>query len=369
MTPSATASGSLAFPLLSAMQRLNGQVGYIAGWTGTGLGLAKTSDGGATWQSMRVPTSRITAVRFIDEQVGWIGGFEDRGVQIACRQAAPSGTPPCKGVVLRTQDGGKTWQLVLEIPADDVQGDPILQLQAVDGQIAWALTLDASPCQPCLENLQRTTDGGHTWKTLRSGLDSATIRFASARRGWIARADPTGAVDSIVEVTSDGGATWQDVMRATDGEPFALDAASINTAWFLTRNGAYCTSSNCDRYGLYRTEDGGNTWTYLNNPKSFAFNCSGGHLAGPLFASATTGWFGLNLGAGGANAGPGGVMTSHDGGLSWRCATSPPNISLVSAADPLHLWASGPDRSSNEQSSGLYSSEDGGKTWHRLRFD
>ena len=30
---------------LSAIQRLNPKVGYIAGWRGTELGLAKTSDG------------------------------------------------------------------------------------------------------------------------------------------------------------------------------------------------------------------------------------------------------------------------------------------------------------------------------------
>src|SRR3981081_3221218 len=40
---------------LSAIQRLNVRVGYIAGWTGTGLGLAKTSDGGITWQRLPIP--------------------------------------------------------------------------------------------------------------------------------------------------------------------------------------------------------------------------------------------------------------------------------------------------------------------------
>ena len=359
---------AVSFPSLSAGQRLNDHVGYVAGWTGSGLGLAKTSDDGASWKPLAVPTSRITALRFIDEQVGWVGGFEDRGIQVACQQAAPSGTPPCYGVVLRTQDGGHSWQTVLAIPTDDVQGDPIMGLQAVDGQIAWALTLDPSPCQPCLQNLQRTTDGGRTWTRLLHG-PIALMRFATGSRGWIALYDPAGSETATVEVTSDGGATWQSRLRAIDGGPAALDAASANVAWFLTRNGGYCTASNCDRYGLYRTQDGGLSWTYLDNPKAFAVGCTGGHLAGPLFASVTTGWFGINLGAGGANVGPGGLMRSRDGGLSWHCATTPPNINLVTAADPLHLWAAGDDRSNNDQSSALYSSDDGGSTWHRLSFN
>src|SRR5712691_1426799 len=100
--------------LLSALQRLNPNVGYIAGWTGSGLGLAKTSDGGMTWQRLPMPADHLAALRFINEGVGWAGGFVNRDVpQIACHQAAPAGAQPCKGVVLRTEDGGNTWQTVL----------------------------------------------------------------------------------------------------------------------------------------------------------------------------------------------------------------------------------------------------------------
>src|SRR6267143_3690030 len=119
---------------LSAIQRLNRKVGYIAGWTGTGLGLAKTSDGGATWQRLRIPADHLTALRFIDEHIGWAAGFLSRDVaQMACQQAEPAGAQPCKGVVLRTLDGGHTWQTVLAIPTNGVYGEPIRQIQAVDG--------------------------------------------------------------------------------------------------------------------------------------------------------------------------------------------------------------------------------------------
>ena len=356
--------GTLALSL-SAIQRLNPNVGYIAGWTGTALGLGKTSDGGATWQRFRIPADHLTALRFIDEHIGWAAGFLSRDVaQIACQQAAPADAQPCKGVVLRTQDGGKTWQTVLAIPTNGVYGEPIRQIQAVDGQRAWALSLDQLACQAfCPSILERTTDGGRTWTTQLRGT-IATIRFASATRGWVALDDTPSPGTVEVRETSDGGASWRVSLRTATGSAIALDAATTETAWLLTRDGAYCTSSQCEKYALYRTDNGGSTWSNLGNPQDFTAGCSGGHLIGPLFASATRGWLGLNLGAGGANVGPGGILKSDDGGQTWRCATTPPNTGLVSAADPLHVWAAGEDRLT--QSTALYTTEDAGATWRAL---
>jgi photosystem II stability/assembly factor-like uncharacterized protein len=123
-----------------AIQRLNARTGFAAGWMGTGMGLARTSDGGATWQRMAIPVSGISKLRFIDERVGWVAGDVLRdSPRIACWQTPPTGTPECHGTVLRTEDGGQTWQETLSTGSDGQ--DPVRQLEAVDGQLAWALTL------------------------------------------------------------------------------------------------------------------------------------------------------------------------------------------------------------------------------------
>jgi hypothetical protein len=132
----------------------------------------------------------------------------------------------------------------------------------------------------------------------------------------------------------------------------------------LTLDTAYCSASDCAKYALFRTDEGGLTWSNLGNPKDSSTNCAGGNLAGPLFASAEHGWLGLNLGAGGANVGPVRVLESENGGRTWRCTTGPRNISLLSAADPLHLWAGGEDRLT--QATALYTTDDAGATWHSL---
>jgi photosystem II stability/assembly factor-like uncharacterized protein len=365
-TPTPIPTPTEAIPLtLSAIQQLSPRVGYVAGWTGTGVGLAKTSDGGATWQRIPIPVSHLTALRFIDERIGWVGGFADRDVpQVACQQAPPTPSQPCKGVVLRTEDGGVTWQTVLAIPTDGIVGEPIQQIQAVDGQRAWALTIDQSPCQyPCLSYVERTTDGGRTWTAVLHG-QVAAIRFASASRGWAALDNtPSPGITEVLE-TSDGGSSWVTGLRTTTGDAYGLDAATIYTAWLLTRDGGYCSSSTCTKYALFRTDNGGMNWSNLGNPKDYVTGCSpGGHLAGPLFASTGRGWLGLNTGAGGANVGPTGILKSEDGGRSWRCATTPQQTSLISAADPLHVWAANID-----QSTALYTTEDAGATWHPLNL-
>ena len=362
-TPPSTLPGGTALTL-SAIQRVSPRVGYIAAYGGTGLPLARTSDGGRTWQRLAVPADYLTSLRFIDEQVGWAGGFVNRDVaQIACQQAAPAGAQPCKGVVLRSEDGGRTWKTVLAIPTDAVIGEPIRHIEAVDAQHAWALTMDQAPCQlPCLSYVQRTTDGGKTWTTLLHG-DIGAIRFASASRGWAALNNTPSRGTVEVRETSDGGTTWVTRMHTITGYVIGMDAATVDTAWLLTADGAYCTSSNCSQYALFRTDNGGMNWPFLGNPKDFA-TCSGGHLAAPLFASTGRGWLGLDLGAGGAKVGPGGILESEDGGRTWRCATTPPNTGLISAADSLHVWAASEDRLS--QSTALYSTDDAGKTWHLL---
>jgi len=190
------------------------------------------------------------------------------------------------------------------------------------------------------------------------------IRFASASRGWIAVNDTPSPGSSEVRETSDGGTTWQVRLQTPTGTVSGLDAASTSTAWLLTVNTAWCSASSCAKYELFRTDDGGLTWSDLGNPKDSTGGCAGGNLAGPLFASATRGWLGLNLGAGGANAGPVGILKSEDGGRTWHCANTPRNISVVSAADPLHVWAGGEDRL--RQSTALFTTEDAGATWHAV---
>src|SRR5258708_15472398 len=320
-SPSPTSGGTQLS--LATIQRLDARVGFVAAWTGAGPGLARTMDGGLTWQKIAVPVARITSLRFIDANVGWAGGFIPRGTPgVACQQAPPTSSSPCYGVVLRTQDGGATWQKPLLVPDNGTYGDRVLRIQAIDSERAWALVLSCDPTSPpkaglsCPTELRRTTDGGRTWTTLIHGYVAA-IRFATALRGWLAIQNPDGSFD--IRVTNDGGTTWTTGVRTTSGTVGRLDAADSLTAWGMTQDSGYCSASICINYELLRTTDGGTPCATLGNPKPTTGNCFGGHLVGPLFASPTSGWLAENQGAGGATVLTGLLQTEH-GGTSWPCS-------------------------------------------------
>lgn len=244
-TPTSTTVQPSAHPFLSptsggtqlslaSIQRLDARVGFIAAWTGGGPRLARTIDGGLTWQTIAVPTARITSLRFIDVNVGWVGGSIPRGMPgVACQQAPSTATSTCYGVVLRTQDGGVTWQKALLVPDYGTYGDRVLQIQAIDGERAWALVLSCDPSSVatatlnCPTELRRTTDGGRSWTTLIHGYVAA-IRFATALRGWLAIQNPDDSFD--IRVTNDGGTTWTTGARTTSGSVVGLDAADSQTA-------------------------------------------------------------------------------------------------------------------------------------------
>jgi photosystem II stability/assembly factor-like uncharacterized protein len=79
----------------------------------------------------------------------------------------------------------------------------------------------------------RTTDGGASWELVDTGAGGATlaaIAFAG-RDGWIAGFLPNGAARSVVYRTRDGGTTWA-LERTLDGEELrALQALDADTAW------------------------------------------------------------------------------------------------------------------------------------------
>lgn len=347
--------------VVGPIQRLSERVGWVA----SAKGLSRTVDAGVTWLEIVVPSSRFTELRFINELRGWavlvVEAGSARGADQPAGCAPASATTLCRSVVAITTDGGETWQERLSIPFTPNGPETIRGLQAIDMSTAWVVSQNA-PCDRngCPFELQGTTDGGRTWVAHRAATN-AVARFASSQRGWLFFTMP--ASGSTVLVTSDGGTSWRTGLIAAPQQALALDAASSSVAWALTRDGAHCTASSCSAYELLTTTDGGAIWTSLGNPMTQA-TCSGGHLRGPLFASETIGWLGLGLGAGGANVGTGGLMSTRDGGRTWDCRTDPANVGAVSAADPRHVWASSDRR---DGSAWLYQSDDGGDTWRRVR--
>ena len=362
-SPTAATAPSGAPPslrLVGPIQRLVAATGFVA----TEPGLLATSDGGRAWE-LRTRTSGafFSELRFTDADHGW-AVIERWGSDQRC--AAPDLAAPCS-TLMSTTDGGRSWRDRLSRPTAGIDGPAVTSLQAVEGTTAWVIAT-AAGCSAgsCPRELLATRDAGVSWVVQRSAPGLTFARFASADRGWVAVAR-AGDVNGGAEIlaTSDGGGTWQS-QQLTATSVVGLDSASEVVAWVLTRDGGYCTASSCTRYELIRTNDGGRTWERLGNPLANA--CSGGHLRGPLFASASVGWLGISLGAGGAGVGAGGLLATRDSGRSWECRTTPQNVAAISAADPLHVWVrsdpAGRDPKGTQPA--LFATDDGGATWRAV---
>ncbi len=332
-------------------------------FTTTYTALVRSDDAGTTWAGLGAPQfARFDELRMIDRARGWSVLYYRRDQpQVGCQQA--SNAAPCRSAVGVTSDGGRTWTDRLTIPLDPGGGATIAHLQAVDVSHAWVLVTTTCDNTGCTKELRSTADGGLTWRTQRAG-HLAQLRVASPTRAWVSVDVGSG---SIVYGTADGGATWRQQL-ATEQPVIALDAASERDAWALTRDGAYCTSSTCQRYELLVTHDGGGTWSSLANPKDNVAaaptpSCTSGHFDSPVFASPQVGWLGLSRGAGGV-VGGGGMMRTDDGGRTWTCSAIPPNVDRMSAADPTNVLALSRDVQTAAYS--MWLSRDSGRSWSRI---
>jgi photosystem II stability/assembly factor-like uncharacterized protein len=209
-----------------------------AGW---GTGVYRSTDGGSTWTHAGLDRSRSIArivVHPKDPDIAYVAVVGDLW------------NPSPERGIYKTTDGGKTWKAMLQADAEkdkvgggDVAIDPsnpeiIYAALYARRRTPWSFAAgpDASGGKD-LGGIFRSTDGGVSWKKLMSGLPPATGRIGLsvyAKNPKIAYAvvqSAEGGTSNIDEVTSKHG-------------------------------------------GVFRTEDGGDTWTRQSNldPRPFYFS-------------------------------------------------------------------------------------------------
>jgi len=112
----------------------------------------------------------------------------------------------------------------------------------------------------------KTTDGGRTWQLLKTPVDCALkcACFLSDRVGWVAGggvAPYTQLGFGVVLFTNDGGATW----RPVSAEP--LPALEYVRFFTLQEGVAVGASDPLHPTGMLATHDGGKTWTGIDGPR------------------------------------------------------------------------------------------------------
>jgi photosystem II stability/assembly factor-like uncharacterized protein len=171
----------------------------MTGATAYGQNFYYTRDGGATWtiNDQCVGTAEIDGlnrkfgcnierIQFVSPQVGYALG-------------SPSGA--YAAVILRTDDGGESW-------------DTVSTLVGPSGSIGGFVFTDENngvfSSQYNLFKAYRTTDGGKTWTVIPATKLSNAIKFADPEVGWSFAnlCVGMGCTNAKLDYTVDGGKKW-----------------------------------------------------------------------------------------------------------------------------------------------------------------
>ncbi len=203
--------------------------------------------------------SSAVSAQWIKETVDTKASF--RGLSVVSENIVwASGTG---GTVIRTIDGGKTWD-VLQVPGAEKLD--FRDIEAFDANTAYILSIgngDAS-------RIYKTTDGGKTWQLQFTNKDEKAFYDAIAcwdRNNCIAMSDPVGEFYQLI-ITKDGGKNWNftglDKMpRAKDGE--AAFAASGTCLIVNGKNDVFLVSGGSDAR-VFRSNDRGLSWFVADSP-------------------------------------------------------------------------------------------------------
>ena len=212
--------------------------------------LYQTSDGGATWMlkyandpsqpNNTLPFSGLKyGMTFRDTSTGWVGGY------------VPS---PGAVYLYKTTNGGTSWaQQSLALPAGYETADITITSPTFFGSNDGILPVWASGGAGSALFIYVTHDGGGTWTRTGSipSQGSRGMDFISMNDGF--------AWNGSLQVTHNSGASWSQVtpnVSLGDYVPY-MDFVSTTVGWIRQ----YPVNGSTP---LYRTTDGGTTWTLVS---------------------------------------------------------------------------------------------------------
>ncbi len=226
------------------------------------------------------------------------------------------------GVILHTADQGKTWT----VEAGDPQSADraFVQLRFLDGHTGFAVqhTGQAS-------NLYRTDDGEHWLPVGKIAEHIADYHFSSPTTG-------VAVGGESIDYTQDAGKTWNPVAHCRANAQVNGLARSVKCNFlslsFPTGSTGYAAAKSDEtdqNLFLAKTTDGGASWTMMT------LDIVGEH-PGPkdvYFVNADTGF----LRVGGADTGK--LYKTTNGGQTWTAIATSPGERMSFSSDKAAAWA------------------------------
>ncbi|GAA0714709.1 hypothetical protein GCM10009430_08260 [Aquimarina litoralis] len=237
----------------------------------TGGGVWKTTDGGRTWKNISDGffggSVGSISVSKSDPNIIYVGGGEK-----TLRGNVSSGYGVWKSV-----DAGKTWT---QSGLPKSRHIPRIAIHPTNPDIVYAGVLGNIYKPTQNRGVYKSIDGGKTWnKVLFSNQDAGAvdltldpnnprILYAST---WNARRTPyslsSGGDGSALWKSTDSGKTWKEISK---NKGFAKDTLGIIgvTVSPVNSERVWAIVENKEKGGVYRSDDGGETWNLLNSDRS-----------------------------------------------------------------------------------------------------
>lgn len=244
-------------------------------------GIWKTTNNGQTWRPVfddkRVISMGMLAIAPTDTQQVWAGTGEPNS-----RNTIEPG-----GGIYKSTDGGLTWALK---GLEKTEHIGRIVVHPTNPNIVYVAALGAAWRSNPERGIYKTTDGGTTWKLVKFVSDKAgfidiainpkdpNILFAAS---WERLRTPyslkSGGPGSALWKSTDGGETWTEVKGG--GWPDALfgriglniNLSNPNYIYVMVEGqdkeaGGILTPNRAPKHnGLWRSTDGGATWTKMNS--------------------------------------------------------------------------------------------------------
>ncbi|HET7038237.1 MAG TPA: glycosyl hydrolase, partial [Thermomicrobiaceae bacterium] len=276
----------------------------------TGDGVYKTSDGGQTWQALGLAESR---------NIGKVRVHPQNPDLVYVAALGHAFGPNKERGIYRSQDGGKTWDLVLHRGED--AGGIDLSLDPNNPRIIYAALWEARRYPWALvsggpgSGLFKSSDGGDTWQEIsrNEGLPKGVL----GKIGVAASAAQPGRVYAIIEAedgavfrSDDYGATWQRGSESRELRQRAwyyhhiyADPQDADTVWVLNVE-------------AWKSTDGGKTFENVPVPHGDNHDL----------------WIDPNNPLRMVEGNDGGATVSYNGGASWSSIYNQPTAEMYHVA-------------------------------------
>jgi photosystem II stability/assembly factor-like uncharacterized protein len=236
----------------------------------TGGGIWETKDGGRHWKNISDGFfgGSIGAIEVAqdDPNVIYVGGGEK-----TVRGNVSSGYG-----IWKTEDAGKSWK---QIGLENGRHIPRIAIHPKDHNIVYAAVL-GNIYKPTQERgVYKSIDGGKTWRKKLFANENAgavdlimdpnnpRILYAST---WNVRRTPyslsSGGDGSALWKSTDSGETWNEI---SSNKGFPEDTLGIIGVTVSPANSdrVWAIVENKEKGGVYRSDDGGKTWSNVNDER------------------------------------------------------------------------------------------------------